>query len=74
MFLHYCTVKFTLPSGPDTPVIGSVALMVVVPVVVPAVTRPLEPGALLIVATPVFDELQITDDVKSGFSGSAPAA
>ena len=35
--------------------------MIVVPVVVPVVARP----ALFIVATAVFDENHVTDDVKS---------
>ena len=43
------------------PVIGSVALMVVALVVVPAVARPVAS----IVATWVFDECQVTDDVIS---------
>ncbi len=53
------TVNVVLP---DMPVIGSVAVMVVVVVVVvPAVARPV--GS--IVATLVFDELQITEVVRS---------
>jgi len=41
-----------------------VALIVVVPLFLElAVASPLEPAALLMVATAVFDELQVTDDV-----------
>ncbi len=53
------TVNVALP---DLPLIGSVAVIVVVSVVVvPAVARPV----VSIVATLVFDECQFTDDVKS---------
>jgi hypothetical protein len=41
-----------------------VALMVVVPAATPVV-KPLEPAALLIVATAVFDELQVTVPVNT---------
>lgn len=55
------------------PVIGSVALIVVVVVPVApvssAVARPYVPASLLIVATPVFDECQVTDDVRSSGVG-----
>ena len=40
-----------------------VALMVVVPASTPE-AKPLEPAALLIVATAVLDELQVTDAVS----------
>ena len=39
------------------------AVMMVVPVVALARTEPCEPAALLMVATPGFDESQVTDDV-----------
>jgi hypothetical protein len=41
-----------------------VALMVAVPVAT-ALARPFDPAALLIVATLVFEELQVTDWVRS---------
>ena len=61
---------------------GSIALMMVVvvpvdPVTVAAVTRPYVPASLLIVATLVFDEYQVTDDVTSsnvGLSLNVPRA
>ena len=40
-----------------------VAVIVVEPVVVAEVTRPFEPWLLLIVASPRFDEVQVTEDV-----------
>ncbi len=46
---------------PAMPVLGSVAVIVVKPVAVPAVARPLES----IVAIAVFDELQFTDEVST---------
>lgn len=53
----------------EIPVMGSVALMVAVAVLVApvlsAVARPFVPAVLLIVAALVFDESQVTDDVRS---------
>jgi len=46
-------------------------------VVVPVATEeasPSDPAALLIVATPVSDELQVTNDVTSGFVPSEKVA
>jgi hypothetical protein len=51
--------------GEEILVIGSVAVMVVGPGAT-AVARPFEPGVLLIVATPVADELQTHEDVSPG--------
>ena len=50
---------------PDFPVTGSVAVIVMGPPTVFEVTTPLNPAALSIVATAVFEEFQVTDDVKS---------
>ena len=50
------------------PVVGSVAVIVACPVLVPLPpldANPLVPAALLIVATFVFDELQLTAPVRS---------
>ena len=56
---------------PNIPVAGSVALIVVMPAVT-AWASPLGPSApLLMVATFVFEELQITDDVRSKCAFSA---
>ena len=56
---------------PNIPVAGSVALIVVMPAV-NAEASPLGPSApLLMVATFVFEELQITDDVRSKCAFSA---
>ena len=49
---------------PNIPVAGSVALIVIMPAAF-AVASPLEPGALLMVAIFVSEELQVTDDVRS---------
>lgn len=56
------TVSVVLPKiDPD------VAMMLVEPVVVPDVANPLEPDALLTVATSEADELHDTDEVRSFF-------
>ncbi len=47
----------------DPDMLPDVAVIVVDPVAT-AVANPLEPAALLIVATPVLDELQVTAVVK----------
>jgi len=53
------TVSMTLPeTEPD------VAVIVAEPAATDVAT-PFEPAALLIAATPVFDELQVTDAVRS---------
>ncbi len=49
-------------AAPD--ILPDVALMVVVPAATPE-AKPLEPAALLIVATAVVDELQVTDAVST---------
>ena len=54
------TVRAVLPEiSPD------VAVIVIGPPVAFDVARPLKPGALLMVATAAFEELQVTDDVRS---------
>ncbi len=53
------TVRVVLPE-----MVPDVAVMVVDPAV-KGVVRPLEPPVLLTVATAVFDELQVTDAVRS---------
>jgi len=50
---------------PALPVFGSVAVIVIGPPMAFEVANPLKPIALLIVAPPVFDEIQVTDDVRS---------
>ena len=45
-------------------ILPDVAVIVVVPVDT-EVASPLDPAALLIVATPVFEEFQVTDAVRS---------
>ncbi len=52
---------------PVSPVDGSVAVIVIGPPGVTPVASPLEPAALLMVAIPVFEEVQVTDDVTSTF-------
>ena len=51
-----------MAEDPDTP--ANVAVIVVEPAAV-EVANPLEPAALLIAATPVLDELQVADAVRS---------
>jgi hypothetical protein len=53
------TVRSVLPETPP-----SVAVIVVSPAPM-EVASPLEPGVLLTVATAVFDELQVTSEVRS---------
>jgi hypothetical protein len=48
----------------DVPVTPSVAVIVVEPAAT-EVANPMEPGALLIVATPPADEFQVTEAVRS---------
>jgi hypothetical protein len=55
------TVRLVVPV---TDVIGSMAIIVVVPAET-AVASPLKPTALLIVATDPFVVLHVTDDVRS---------
>ncbi len=55
----YSIVNVVLPK---TCVAGSVAVMVVVPAAT-AVARPFDPAVLLMVATPVLLELQVTVSV-----------
>ena len=50
------------PAVAETP--PDVAVIVVVPAAT-AVAKPLEPAALLTVATPVFDEFQVTVPVNT---------
>ena len=50
---------------PVSPVDGSVAVIVMGPPGVTPVASPFKPDALLMVATPVFEEVQVTDDVRS---------
>jgi hypothetical protein len=57
--------------NPEIFVTGSVATIWVVPAAT-AVARPSEPALLLMVATPVCDELQFTDDTT--FFSSVPSA
>lgn len=58
--LHYgVTVRVVVPGTPPV-----IALMVVEPAFTP-VANPLVPLALLMVATFLFDELQVTDLVRS---------
>jgi hypothetical protein len=49
---------------PETPEVKSLAVISVLPVVVPAVTRPFEPTVSLMVATPADDEVQVANVVK----------
>jgi len=49
---------------PDFPVTGSAAVIVVMPAA-DETADPLEPVALLTVATAVFEEVQVTDDVRA---------
>ena len=56
------TVSFAVPVLPVT---GSVAVIVIGPPVVLEVATPLNPAALLIVATEISEEVQVTDDVRS---------
>ena len=46
-------------------VAGSVAVIVIGPPAAFGVASPLNPAALLIVATTVFDDVQVTDDVNT---------
>ncbi len=46
-------------------ILPKVAVMTLSPITEPLVARPLDPGALLIVATAVLDELQVTEVVIS---------
>ena len=62
------TVSFAVPAFP---VPGSVAVIVTGPPMANAVASPLEPDALLMVATAAFEEVQVTDDVRSLFVLSA---
>jgi hypothetical protein len=50
---------------PAMSVAGSVAVIVMGPPTVKAVASPLKPAALLMVATAVFEDVQVTDDVRS---------
>jgi len=50
---------------PALPVAGSVAVIVIGPPVVLDVARPLSPAALLMVATTVLEDDQVTDEVRS---------
>jgi len=52
----------------------SVAVIVVVPVVVPAVASPFDPVLLLIDATAAFEVDQVTDDVRSAGAVEGVAA
>ena len=56
------TVNVTVPVSP---VDVSVAVIVMGPPGVTPVASPLKPAALLMVAIPVFEEVQVTDDVRS---------
>ena len=56
------TVRVAVPAFPET---KSVAVIVMGPPTVNAVASPLEPAALLIVATAASEELQVTDEVRS---------
>ncbi len=56
------TVSATVPA---LPVAGSVAVIVIGPPTATAVASPFKPAALLMVATAVFEEVQVTDDVRS---------
>ena len=58
------TVSVAVPVFPVT---KSVAVIVMGPPTVNAVASPLEPAALLMDATAAFEELQVTDDVRSFF-------
>ena len=55
------TVSVVVPAFP---VAGSVAVIVVVPTAF-EVANPFKPDALLMVETAVFEEVQVTDDVRS---------
>ena len=55
------TVSFAFPN---LRVVGSVALIVVMPTAF-AVASPLEPAALLMVAEAMCEGVQVTDDVRS---------
>ncbi len=57
------SVAWVTVSVVEPEMLPDVAVMVVVPAPIPE-ARPLEPAALLIVATPVFDELQTTEAVR----------
>ena len=50
---------------PVISVAGSVAVIVMGPPTVTPVASPFEPAVLLMVAIPVFEEVQVTDDVRS---------
>jgi len=50
---------------PVFPVAESVAVIVMGPPVAFEVAKPLEPAALLMVATVVFEDDQVTDEVRS---------
>ena len=61
--MYTSVVELTvMVADPDTPF--DVAVIVVDPAAA-GVANPLEPAALLIVATPVLDELQVTTAVRS---------
>ena len=61
--MYTSVVELTvMVADPDTPF--DVAVIVVDPATA-GVANPLEPAALLIVATPVLDELQVTAAVRS---------
>ena len=64
------TVNSVLPETAP-----NVAVIVVAPCV-DEVASPLEPTALLMVAIPVFEEVQVTDDVRfcGGPDGNVPIA
>ena len=55
---------------PNIPVAGSVAVIVIMPAAF-EVASPLEPVALLMVAISVFEDVQVTDDVRSKCAFSA---
>src|SRR3990170_6013643 len=56
------TVRVAVPA---MSVVGSVAVIVIGPPAVFEVATPLEPMALLMVATAAFEELQVTNEVRS---------
>ena len=56
------TVSVALPGG-TSGLAGSVALIVVMPTATEA-ANPVKPGALLMVAIPTFEDVQVTDDVR----------
>ena len=56
------TVSVAVPAIPDA---GSAAVIVMGPPMATEVASPLEPAWLLMVATAAFEELQVTDAVRS---------